>query len=82
MVAAEALTALFHPVKMNYEIHGNTIPHLHVHLFPRFRGDPHEGGPIDPDKASFVRTPREISKIRRAILNRAAGVPRPRAHDL
>jgi diadenosine tetraphosphate (Ap4A) HIT family hydrolase len=35
-------------VKLNYEIHGNTVPHLHVHLFPRYVGDPFEGGPIDP----------------------------------
>ena len=34
-------------VKLNYEIHGNTIPHLHVHLFPRYRGDPFEDGPIN-----------------------------------
>jgi diadenosine tetraphosphate (Ap4A) HIT family hydrolase len=32
---------------MNYEIHGNTIPHLHVHLFLRYKGDPFEGGPIN-----------------------------------
>ena len=35
-------------VKLNYEIHGNTIPHLHVHLFPRYKGDPFEDGPINP----------------------------------
>ena len=35
-------------VKLNYEIHGNTVPHLHVHVFPRYVGDPFEGGPIDP----------------------------------
>jgi diadenosine tetraphosphate (Ap4A) HIT family hydrolase len=35
-------------VKMNYEIHGNTIPHLHLHIFPRYRGDPFEDQPIDP----------------------------------
>ena len=35
-------------VKLNYEIHGNTVPHLHVHLFPRYVGDPFEGGPITP----------------------------------
>lgn len=34
-------------VKLNYEIHGNTIPHLHTHIFPRYRGDPFEDGPID-----------------------------------
>ena len=73
MVVAEALTDLFHPVKMNYEIHGNTIPHLHVHLFPRFRGDPYEGGPIDPSHASFVRSPVQVDKIRRSILRRVGG---------
>ena len=32
-------------VKMNYEVHGNTIPHLHMHFFPRYPGDPFEGAP-------------------------------------
>ena len=35
-------------VKINLELHGNTIPHLHVHVFPRQVGDPFEHGPIDP----------------------------------
>ena len=35
-------------VKLNYEIHGNTIPHLHLHLFPRYIGDAFEGQPINP----------------------------------
>lgn len=35
-------------VKLNYEIHGNTLPHLHVHFFPRHVGDAFEGRPIDP----------------------------------
>src|SRR6266540_3410005 len=40
LLVAKALADLFSPVKMNYEIHGNTIPHLHVHLYPRFPADP------------------------------------------
>ena len=35
-------------VKLNYEIYGKTISHLHVHLYPRHRGDPFEGRPINP----------------------------------
>ena len=31
------------PTKMNYEIHGNTIPHLHMHLFPRTAGEVYVG---------------------------------------
>ena len=34
-------------VKLNYEVHGNSIPHLHMHFFPRYAGDAFEGGPID-----------------------------------
>src|SRR5947208_2011097 len=45
---AEAVQKITGAVKLNYEIHGNTIPHLHVHLFPRYKGDPFENGPIDP----------------------------------
>jgi diadenosine tetraphosphate (Ap4A) HIT family hydrolase len=33
-------------VKMNYEVHGNTLPHLHMHVYPRQVGDRFEGGPI------------------------------------
>ncbi len=45
---ARVIGALTGAVKLNYEIHGNTVPHLHLHLFPRYRGDPFEGRPIDP----------------------------------
>ena len=41
---------------MNYEIHGNSIPHLHLHLYPRFPGDPFEGRPIAMDAPAFTRT--------------------------
>jgi diadenosine tetraphosphate (Ap4A) HIT family hydrolase len=43
-----ALEEIIKPVKLNYEIHGNTIPHLHAHLYPRYRGDPFEGRSIEP----------------------------------
>jgi diadenosine tetraphosphate (Ap4A) HIT family hydrolase len=42
-----AVQAVTGAVKLNYEIHGNTIPHLHTHIYPRHRGDPFEGTSID-----------------------------------
>jgi diadenosine tetraphosphate (Ap4A) HIT family hydrolase len=45
---AKVLQVITGAVKLNYEIHGNTIPHLHVHLLPRYKGDPFENKPIDP----------------------------------
>src|SRR5688572_22497152 len=46
--ATRAIAAATNPIKLNYEIHGNTVPHLHVHVFPRYVGDPFEGGPVNP----------------------------------
>ncbi len=43
-----AVAAVTAAIKLNYEIHGNTLPHLHMHFFPRYVGDPFEGRPIDP----------------------------------
>jgi diadenosine tetraphosphate (Ap4A) HIT family hydrolase len=68
MYVAKTLASVFQPIKMNYEIHGNTVPHLHLHLFPRFLGDPYEGGPIDPSRASFRRSPEQLAKVQRALL--------------
>ena len=46
--ASKAVHGITGAVKLNYEIHGNTIPHLHMHLFPRYVGDPFENQPINP----------------------------------
>lgn len=67
MTIAAAVDRVVQPAKMNYEIHGNTVPHLHLHLFPRQRDDPYVGGPIDPRKATFTRTEDEIEALSRAI---------------
>lgn len=47
---AKALKEVTKAKKINYEIHGNTIPHLHMHLFPRYMDDPFPGGAIDYNK--------------------------------
>lgn len=36
---AAALYRLFKPAKMNYELLGNMVPHMHWHLVPRFAAD-------------------------------------------
>jgi diadenosine tetraphosphate (Ap4A) HIT family hydrolase len=44
--AALALAETFSPDKMNYELLGNGMPHLHWHLVPRYKTDPAWGRPI------------------------------------
>ena len=39
-VLAAAIEACFGPHKLNYELLGNQVPHLHWHLFPRYAHDP------------------------------------------
>ena len=64
-----ALAASTGPVKLNYEIHGNSVPHLHMHFFPRYRGDQFEGQPIDPKRVSqAVYVAGEFSHIRDEFL--------------
>ena len=55
-------------LKMNYEVHGNTIPHLHMHFFPRYQGDLFEGGPIDPCAITgSVYAPGEFDEVKQRI---------------
>jgi diadenosine tetraphosphate (Ap4A) HIT family hydrolase len=66
---SRALAAATGAVKLNYEIHGNSIPHLHMHFFPRYRGDQFEGRPIDPRVvAPPVYGPGEFRRTRDAFL--------------
>ncbi len=40
MWAGRALMDTFQPWKMNYACYGNSEPHVHWHLFPRYKTDP------------------------------------------
>lgn len=51
-IAGKTLKEVTKAVKINYEIHGNTAPHLHIHLFPRYLDDPFPGQPIDYNRIS------------------------------
>lgn len=42
----EALRALLEPDKVNLASLGNMVPHLHWHVIPRFRDDPHFPNPV------------------------------------
>ena len=43
---AEAIEECFRPHKLNYELLGNLVPHLHWHLFPRYANDPDRLQPV------------------------------------
>ncbi len=45
-LVAEAIAAVTRPWKLNYECLGNSEPHVHWHLFPRYQSDELRRGPI------------------------------------
>ena len=51
-----AVRRRFNPIKLNYLTLGNTVPHLHTHVLPRYLNDPAPGGPI-PWEAIFSAYP-------------------------
>ena len=67
MNAARALAELSGAVKMNYGIHGNVIPHLHLHLWPRYPDDPYDVGGIPAGQATFTRSDEQLAEMAAAL---------------
>jgi diadenosine tetraphosphate (Ap4A) HIT family hydrolase len=67
-LSARVLKQVTGAVKINYEIHVNTVPHLHMHLFPRTLEDPFPGGPIGYDQVDPpVYAPEEFREFVRSM---------------
>ena len=71
MNAARALAEFTGAVKMNYGIHVNVIPHLHLHLWPRYTDDPYDVGGIPAGQATFVRSDEELAAMAEALVARS-----------
>lgn len=62
---AWALATAFKAVKINYELLGNQLPHIHWHLIPRPADDP---APLDPVwKVAHVTQPITPEKLSESI---------------
>ena len=69
---AAALFAAFQPAKINYELLGNMVPHMHWHLVPRFTSDPLWPRPIwsephEPITLSEADASARIATIQNAL---------------
>ena len=69
---ARAIQAVMRPVKLNYDVLGNSVPHLHTHLVPRYADDPRPGWPFpfpdpDPPPMPEERLQRDVEALRRAV---------------
>jgi diadenosine tetraphosphate (Ap4A) HIT family hydrolase len=57
------------PVKLNYNILGNELPHLHTHVVPRYADDPKPGWPFpfpddDPGRLDDDAFRRDLEALR------------------
>jgi len=74
---ARAIEAAFSPIKLNYDLLGNSVPHLHTHIVPRYADDPRPGWPFpfpDPDPPAMPadRFEADLAALRR-MLEAASG---------
>jgi diadenosine tetraphosphate (Ap4A) HIT family hydrolase len=46
LTVGRSLERVFRPVKLNYNLLGNSLPHLHTHIVPRYADDPRPGWPF------------------------------------
>jgi diadenosine tetraphosphate (Ap4A) HIT family hydrolase len=79
--AARALQQHFAPMKLNYELLGNALPHLHSHVIPRYvSGDPAPGGPLPFEYLDEGRQPEQqlladVQALRQITGHRLRGCP-------
>ena len=72
---AQALARVFQPVKMNYELLGNQVPHIHWHLVPRLTTDPDLRQPIWRVDHEPVALDAAVARQRVETIRRALGAP-------
>jgi diadenosine tetraphosphate (Ap4A) HIT family hydrolase len=62
--AALALSRVYSPIKINYMIFGNIVPHVHCHLYPRFADQEPTHHPfMDTDRFTTLLEPSEYSRL-------------------
>ncbi|RMD59377.1 HIT family protein [Candidatus Parcubacteria bacterium] len=72
---AESVFKAFEPERLNYELLGNTSPHLYWHIFPRYAKDPKPQAPVwCIDKAVCCSddarpSKKELNQLKRDLLS-------------
>lgn len=69
LLASRAIQDHFRPAKLNLMLLGNSLPHLHTHVVPRYLDDPAPGHPLpfpadDAPLRSEVEVQRDVAALR------------------
>jgi len=62
---AQALFTIYTPAKINYELLGNMVPHIHWHIVPRFASEPLWPRPIwaEPHEERYLSPNEYLQRI-------------------
>jgi diadenosine tetraphosphate (Ap4A) HIT family hydrolase len=72
-----AIESVYRPDKLNVQLLGNAVPHLHAHSVSRYYGDPAPHRPLDPNLGHRVLAADDaagqIAALRTALATRSLG---------
>jgi diadenosine tetraphosphate (Ap4A) HIT family hydrolase len=73
LLVGRAIEAAFDPIKLNYNLLGNEVPHLHAHVVPRYSDDPRPGWPFPFPQDGAPDIPEDRFRDDLEALRRATG---------
>lgn len=69
---AKVLDELYHPDKINYATYGDGMPHVHVHIVPKYKGGVSWGQPLQRQPAQGAADRRRVRRHDRRPARKAA----------
>ena len=66
-LAAQAVYNLYHPDKINYATFGDGVPHVHVHVVPKYKDGLNWGAPFDDTLPKKLLTEEEYGQMVKEI---------------
>lgn len=70
---AKAIWELYHPDKLNYATFGDGVPHVHVHVVPKYRGGSDWGQPFDDTRPKELLAEEEYAQMVKELREKILG---------
>lgn len=64
---AKAIYDLYHPDKLNYATYGDGVPHVHVHVVPKYKDGLNWGSPFDDTLPKVLLSDEEYTEMVNAL---------------
>lgn len=71
-ILSQAIYEVYQPQKLNYATFGDLVPHLHIHMVPKYEGQLNWGGPFDDTLEKVLLSQDEYDAAVNAIREKIA----------